>query len=305
MNSSCIFCAKPLGANDIFETFPVGKRFAIDSARGRLWVICPRCERWNLTPLEERWDAIEQAERLYRETRELEWTENIGFARIGSATTLVRIGQPSRAELAAWRYGDQFAWRRRREMIAAGTAPTSAIVERDPRAVVARVRTQAGEILAVPRSALTVAIIGQGRCRSLMLHLAFLLDHAHYEGREAERVAAVLVPKLNRAGGGLRRTVRLAVDKIERGGGTRGFLDALTSRAAAQPHPVHLSGLSPAQLLALEMTLHEEAERRATAGESAALERAWQDAEEIALVGYEIPFPDRSGHASLKFKLGA
>jgi hypothetical protein len=61
MYSTCIFCNKPLGANESLEAFPVGERLAFDPARGRLWVVCRACERWNLTPLDERWEAIEQA----------------------------------------------------------------------------------------------------------------------------------------------------------------------------------------------------------------------------------------------------
>ena len=63
-----MFCQKPLGANEVIESFPVGRRLAFDSARGRLWVVCRKCERWNLTPLEERWEAVEDCERIFRDT---------------------------------------------------------------------------------------------------------------------------------------------------------------------------------------------------------------------------------------------
>ena len=83
MFSTCIFCNKPLGRNESIETFPVGERLAFDPARGRLWVVCRSCERWNLSPLEERWEAIEEAERLYRDTRRRVSTENkIGRAHV-------------------------------------------------------------------------------------------------------------------------------------------------------------------------------------------------------------------------------
>lgn len=36
----------------------MGRRLAFDGAKGRLWVVCRKCKRWNLTPLEERWEAI-------------------------------------------------------------------------------------------------------------------------------------------------------------------------------------------------------------------------------------------------------
>lgn len=54
MYRHCTFCAWDLGSNPILEHFPVGRRLAFDPDRGRLWVVCPTCERWNLTPLEER-----------------------------------------------------------------------------------------------------------------------------------------------------------------------------------------------------------------------------------------------------------
>jgi hypothetical protein len=120
MYSTCIFCQTHLGANESVEQFPVGRRLAFDSARGRLWVVCRRCERWNLTPLDERWEAIEECERLFRSTRLRVSTDNIGLARVGDGLELVRIGSPLRPEMAAWRYGDQFGRRRRKHLIWSG-----------------------------------------------------------------------------------------------------------------------------------------------------------------------------------------
>jgi hypothetical protein len=116
MYSTCIFCHADLGSNDAVEHFPVGRRLAFDAAKGRLWVVCRKCERWNLTPLEERWEAIEECERLFSETRLRASTDNIGMARIREGLELVRIGSPQRPEMAAWRYGDQFGRRRRRHL---------------------------------------------------------------------------------------------------------------------------------------------------------------------------------------------
>jgi hypothetical protein len=42
--------------------------------------------------------------------------------------------------------------------------------------------------------------------------------------------------------------------------------------------------LSPVERLALEMSVHEESERRALEGELATLEAAWRDAETIAAI---------------------
>ena len=80
MFSTCLFCHSRLGANDSIEAFPVGRRLAFDALKGRLWVVCGACGRWNLAPLEERWEAIEQCERLFRGTRIRVSTGQIGLA---------------------------------------------------------------------------------------------------------------------------------------------------------------------------------------------------------------------------------
>lgn len=118
MYSTCLFCHASLGANERLEQFPVGRRLAFDSARGRLWVICPRCARWNLSPLEERWEIQEECERLFRDTRLRYSTEQIGMARLADGLELVRIGEPLRPEMAAWRYGRIFGRRMRRNQAA-------------------------------------------------------------------------------------------------------------------------------------------------------------------------------------------
>jgi hypothetical protein len=119
--ATCLFCKGPLGRNEAIEHFQVGRRLAYDATRGRLWVVCARCERWNLTPLESRWEAIEEAERAYRGSRLRVATDNIGLARLREGLELVRVGTSPRLELATWRYGDQFG-RRRRKFIAISAA---------------------------------------------------------------------------------------------------------------------------------------------------------------------------------------
>ena len=120
MYSTCLFCNGDLGRNQAVEHFPVGRRLAFDAAKGRLWVVCRKCERWNLTPLEERWEAIEECERAFRGTKLRVSTDEIGLARLKEGLELVRIGEPQRPELAAWRYGDQFGRRRRRQYLIGG-----------------------------------------------------------------------------------------------------------------------------------------------------------------------------------------
>lgn len=117
MYATCLHCAADLGRNDSIEALPIGRRIAFDRALGRLWVVCRACERWNLTPFDTRWEAVEQCEEAFRGTRVRVSTDHIGLARLRDGTDLVRIGAPQRPEFAAWRYGDQFGRRRRRNLM--------------------------------------------------------------------------------------------------------------------------------------------------------------------------------------------
>jgi hypothetical protein len=338
MYATCLFCNKPLGKNEAIEPFPVGRRLAFDAAKGRLWVVCPSCERWNLSPLEERWEAIDQAEKLYRDTRLRVATDNIGLARLRDGTTLVRIGQPLRPEFAAWRYGDQFGRRRRRQFLIAGggvaalgilvTAGISAgvgiggfgwmmaraatsIIKGSPESIVATVRTPGGAVRKVRRRHLGETTLSRTSDGEMSLDLRFMHGHEVFVGREAERIAAIVVPKVNRFGGG-KAAVADAVKEIESTGGTEGYLDHLSRISATYTSPLlvpprrnrwqrtstkeysshGLFALPTSHRLALEMALHEEAERRAIEGELSELERAWREAEEIAGISDSLLVPD-------------
>ena len=94
MYRTCIFCSADLGENEALEAFPVGARLAYDAWKGRLWAMCGKCGRWNLAPIEERWEAVEEAEKRFRDSR------------------LMRVGEALPRELAAWRYGDTLRRRR-------------------------------------------------------------------------------------------------------------------------------------------------------------------------------------------------
>jgi hypothetical protein len=120
MYSTCLFCHGSLGRNESIEHFAVGRRLAFDAKKGRLWVVCPGCTRWNLSPLEERWEAIEHCEREFRATHVRVSTTHVGMAKLRDGLELVRIGEPLRPEFAAWRYGAQIQRRRKRMRIAGG-----------------------------------------------------------------------------------------------------------------------------------------------------------------------------------------
>jgi hypothetical protein len=334
MYATCLFCNQPLGTNATFESFPVGRRLAFDPAKGRLWVVCRKCERWNLSPVEERWEAIEQAEQLYAETRKRVATDQIGLARLSDATELVRIGAPLRPEFAAWRYGDQFGRRRRRQMLIAGASVTALgglviggavagvslagfgwmfsqfgrmMVYGSDETVVANVRTDDGRLLAVRRRHLAESTISRGSDGTLAIDLRYKNGQSRFEGPEALRVASLVVPKVNRFGGS-KATVAAAVQQIESVGGPERYVEQLAKRGEfatvvrGRPHrfgrtgrigKTGLYGLTTVDRLGLEMALHEEAERRAMAGELALLEAAWRDAEEIAAIADNLLVPEK------------
>ena len=246
MYATCLFCQKDLGRNETFETFPVGRRLAFDAAKGRLWVVCRHCERWNLSPLEERWEAIEEAERLYRDTRRRVATDNIGLAKLRDGTTIVRIGEPLRPEFAAWRYGDQFGRRRVRQLaiVGAGLGALGAIiaggavvgvgvgsfawmignagkgiVRGNPERVVARIKAPNGEVMAVRRRHLLETSIEPGESSPLAVTLRYKNGQARFEGEQALHVASRIIPAANRFGGS-KKTVAEAVSKIESAGPT-------------------------------------------------------------------------------------
>jgi hypothetical protein len=122
MYRTCIFCSSDLGENEALEHFPVGARLAFDAWQGRLWAVCGKCGRWNLSPIEERWEAVEEAEKHFRDSRLRVSSENIGLAKLPDGTRLIRVGEALPGELAAWRYGDMLRHRRYRHWLAIGGA---------------------------------------------------------------------------------------------------------------------------------------------------------------------------------------
>jgi hypothetical protein len=340
-----MFCHAGLGSNEAIEHFPVGRRLAFDAAKGRLWAVCKACERWNLSPLEERWEAIEECERLFRDTKLRVSTENIGLARLKEGTTLVRVGDPQRPEMAAWRYGDQFNRRRRKHymligggvvlaggLIAGGMVigvvgagsyqvfqqlynlrnfrtmarlPVGGTVlrigQRDLERVTLKPDAGGGFELKVRHKPLTSAAWLRDRNPSVVL-----------SGGDAVRAARHLLPRINRAGG-TKEHVADAVQAMERSGDARTMFaemadkyradgewlrtsrtvrkrsrsrnDALTSGAAL------IREMPPHVRLALEMSLHEEDERRALEGELYLLEDRWREAEEVAAISDDMFLP--------------
>ncbi len=328
-----MFCHTSLGGNEAIEHFPVGRRLAFDAAKGRLWAVCRSCERWNLSPLEERWEAIEECERLFRDTKLRVSTDNIGLARLKEGTTLVRIGDPQRPEMAAWRYGDQFHRRRRKytvlvaggvvafgaslySQVALGGAAGFAAIAYNWTSVwqlkrtVARVSAK-GQVLRLsagmadgvklhPNETQGFAIEIRHkfadeprtgvRRPALRLRTPFipLNDHpvAMLHGEHATAAARILLPYINRAGA-KERDISAAIGVLEKSRGP----EQLFGHTAFMNRGKAIGLLSPGVRLALEMSLHEDDERRALQGELAKLEDRWREAEEVAAISDDMFVP--------------
>lgn len=335
MFSTCFHCTGDLGRNEAFESFPVGSRLAFDGRHGRLWVVCRACGRWNLSPLEERWEAIEAMEARFRATRLRVSSDNVGLARLREGVDIIRIGEPQRPEMAAWRYGDQLGKRRQRQLLITG-------------AVVGSATAIIGGVIALGASVGGFAgVYANGQLWDSLIHgwqgksighvalpdgrlvelqrrharmSAFVRDHSnaplqlrveHTQGStivmgdDAMRIAARLMPTVNRFGGSAKQ-VQEAVGLLDEAGDPYSVLLQVQRRAGAVPGhekwgggsfwegknnrklvhklPGALHTLTPRDRLAIEMALHEEQERRAMEGELQLLEQAWREAEEIARI---------------------
>jgi hypothetical protein len=223
-----------------------------------------------------------------------------------------------RPEFAAWRYGDQFGRRRKRAMIygvggvvvfggvVIGGAVTGvlsgALLAQSGNFVnlwvhgrtVAKLRTDDGRILKLKNPDL----LGT-RLRSSTDEHGFSLEIRRrkkkewFEGEEAERLIGQIIPKMN-SRGGKKETVQTAVSVIEHHGHPDDFLSYVVSGDRYKDKkglPGYVNKMPEPTKLALEMALHEEQERRALDGELWRLERAWEEAEEIAAIADSLLLP--------------
>ncbi len=321
MYSTCIFCHSALGKNGAIENFPVGRRLAFDSEKGRLWAVCSKCGRWNLTPIEERWEAIEQCEREYRVTAKRASTDEIGLGRLKEGTDLIRIGKPLRPEFASWRYGSTIRKRATTMIAGAGVgvlafgsiflgAPVllSPLLGLAPALPFMFSRHQ--EVRAGRRYLLNRASIIAGRKvwdeKQVEIRIVPVDDEQGWAlrffgftmpvdltGRDALQTVHKVMPAINIMGG-FWSNVRNAVGEIERVGTPdlyfRRVIDyARTNRMSYTP----LQGFPASIRLALEMASQEETERRALVeGELKQLEADWREAEEIAALADNLLVPD-------------
>jgi hypothetical protein len=278
--------------------------------------VCPRCARWNLAPLEERWEAVEAAERLFHETADRARGADVALCRLADGTRLVRVGRAEASEVAAWRYGGELRrrWARRHgdgvgesvtdrarrmaraadrrvaRVLAAVAGPVWAVLARmRASGVVCRVPacdSPTGAAIAVRRRPLDGAWLEAADDGPRLLVPTGWAgssreprgeDAVALEGDVARRVLRRAMVHVNRGGGSAAR-VQGAVDALARAGGSGAFLRRAAGRAAP------LAGESREEALALEMALHDEAERRALDGDLRGWAAAWREAEEVAAI---------------------
>jgi hypothetical protein len=302
--STCLFCHRPLGANDLIERFPVGRRLAFDAAKGRLWVICPSCQRWNLTPLEERWEAVEDLERRVRATRFRVSTDNIGLARLAGGLDAVRIGRPLRPEMAGWRYGRVIRrryWRQTALAVFGFRDPRPdgyvkmlrAIGRRFGEASDVIVRDADGHLVRLTPADLAAAqLLPAETVTGWALHLIGS-STVVLTGEPAMRAASLMLARLNWRGAPS-QSVRDAVRYLDAAGDPNTLIAriARTADANGMEFPIEM----PDDVrLAWEMATHDASEREALGGELASLEMAWRDAEAIAAIADNLLLPDTVG----------
>ena len=303
MFSSCAFCNAAFDGDGGPSGLGVGRRIAFDEWKGRLWVVCSRCSRWNLTPFDDRLERIEAVARAASQGRIAASTQQVALIR-WERYDLVRVGKPPRVELATWRYGERLRNRQRERMKVVVPLTVAAI----GLGIAANVAAGGGfgvVVWNVHRLAdrFYVWLVGGRKvqlleppicahCGSVMQLRARHVQYARIVPDRHEEMAVVLsCPKCRHEGTQLTGTDAIQVLRqgltymnLDKGGRRRaedaarevdqvGGADQLVRDIAR--HELTLRSLRAERGLALEMAVDERAEVEE-------LERQWKEAEEIA-----------------------
>ena len=303
MFSSCAFCNAAFDGDGGPSGLGVGRRIAFDEWRGRLWVVCPRCSRWNLTPFDDRLERIEAVARAASQGRIAASTQQVALIR-WERYDLVRVGKPPRVELATWRYGERLRNRQRERMKVVVPLTIAAI----GLGIAANVAAGGGfgvVVWNVHRLAdrFYVWLVGGRKVQlvepPICAHCGTLMQlrarHVQYArivpDRQAEMAVLLSCPKCRQEGAQLTGTDAIQVLRqgltymnLDKGGRRRaedaarevdqvGGADQLVRDIARRE--LTLRSLRAERGLALEMAVDERAEVEE-------LERQWKEAEEIA-----------------------
>jgi hypothetical protein len=290
-----------------------GKKIAFDPGRGRLWEICARCGQWNISALEadERTRTVAELELEFRAASERGGTSAIGVARVGGRT-LVRVGDASWREFAAWRYGRRLRARYVVGHVTMWLAVPIALLLFDPKPVaylialplplgqlvyfawqlwdrwrlkyrvVWKARTPGGEVGTV-----RVGDAGEGELlrdeQGWRLVLAHSRGASALRGQEAVRGLAAVMPAVNLYGG-TDDEIDAAIDVVERLGGSSAVFENLAKTAPLGDEKSQIKWLKTEEKLALEMCAHEEQERRAFMSEVSVLGLELKHAAEVTRI---------------------
>jgi len=303
MFSSCGFCNAAFDGDGGPSGLGVGRRIAFDEWKGRLWVVCPRCSRWNLTPFDDRLERIEAVARAASQGRIAASTQQVALIR-WERYDFVRVGKPPRVELATWRYGERLRNRQRERMKVVIPLTVAAI----GLGIAANVVAGGGFGVVVWNvhrmvDGIYLRMVGRRRvtmieppicahCGSVMQLRARHVEHARIvPDRHADMAVVLSCPNCRQEGAQLTGSDAIQVLRqgltymnLARGGRRRaedaarevdqvGGADRLVRDIAQRE--LTLRSLRPERGLALEMAVDERAEVEE-------LERQWREAEEIA-----------------------
>lgn len=282
----------------------MGRRLAYDAAKGRLWVVCKKCERWNLSPLE----FIKRAA-----------IGGMGGGLLSNwmAGSIVIFGAPVPALIGGG-------------AIAAGIGSYFLHLMKQTRLPHYAIRDQRGEIrrfsafdaaratLApaghafewqvrlpyqqVKKTGAVLRALGINEIDTTGKHSTILRDDA------AIRALSRILPHANMMGGGqfaFRRAMDVVNDApnlqylMHKASVTRSRWQFL--QPASPTGETLISGLPAALGLALEMSIHENDERRAMEGELHELERRWKEADAIAKIADEMFLPENFDNTLREF----
>jgi hypothetical protein len=166
--------------------------------------------------------------------------------------------------------------------------------------VLARIRTPDGSFTSLRYSHVArLEILADDPLLPWMLRVAHQSGTSDFEGPEAVQVAGHLLAHLN-ADGATRGQIQDATRRIADSGDAERFIRQSSGLRETRRRKnsifwnddVGVLGLTSTELLALEIAVHEDAERQAMQGELTALEDAWRDAEEIAAIADAMFLPE-------------
>lgn len=305
MYTSCAFCNGKFSGDGGQSGLGVGRRLAFDEWRGRLWVICTSCSRWNLAPIDGRLERIESVARAAAGGMVAASTEQVSLIRSGPYD-YVRVGKPPRIEYATWRYGERIKARRREQLkyivpLSVGAVGAAIAIN------VAAGGSVGVFVWQIPQLAknLYTRIVGSrpvplletpvcAHCGNVMTVRARDLQHARLTSDAHSRIALLLICRKCKGEGAqlegpdaqlaLRRG--LTYQNLARGGRQRAAEAARIVESAGGPDRL-VDGMARQSLLlrtlrsdrglALEMAVDEQVEVEE-------LERQWRMAEETAAI---------------------